>query len=360
MVKGDGNKDVVIRHTVTDIIDCFDENKSREKSLEKYYIDGKDRNARIGQNLLKEMENIIRSRTENIDPNDSSLMAFIREYLNKVCASNVSDIIGKLMALNYSTQKHFELLAQELIMKAMNDVMAHKGMESRDRTTSEICVEISQTFFRFCLQDDDVSFGRVLCNMCNHYFKSFMDVTLDKADKKTAFMNQFNPQRVNNYKGLANFIGLMYVAKLFPHAIIMTCLTKIKKMIVETDLSQEECDYYYTGYNRLMSHVLAKFDINEPDEVLVQEFFAIVKRLETLNGSILNESLKNAKAESRTERKNSVRKYSIGVHRITIGKLEGLKERYTELRDNPPVREEDETAETAETAEIAEIAEIAE
>lgn len=338
MVKPDTNakKEIVIRHTVEDIMECFDDNKCRDKGLEDYYIDGKDRNARIGQNLLKEMSNIIQSRTENIDPNDSSLMAFIREYLNKVCTSNLTDIMGKLMALNYSTPKHFELLSQELIVKAMNDAMAYKGLESRDTTTSEICVQIAQTFFRFCLQDDDVTFGRILCNMCNHYFKTFMEVTTDKLGNKTAFMNKFNPQRVNNYKGLANFIGLMYVAKLFPYGIIMSCITKIKKMITDTDLSQEECDYYYTGYDRLMNHLISKFDIDESPEVtIVNEFFSIIGSIKALNDSILNESLQNSKAENRTNRINSVRKYSIGIHKITVGKLEELEKKYIKFKGMP-------------------------
>ena len=327
---------VVIRHAVDDIMGCYDENMFRNPDLTKYFVDEKDRNMPINQNLLDEIRNIVKSRTENIDPNDSSLMVYIREYLNRVCASNVDKIINDLKVLNYSTRKHFELLANELIVKAINDAMGYKGMESKDLTTSEICVKIAHHFYPFYLQDDNVSFGSVLGQYCSKYFKGFTEVTVESGTK-TGFMNKFNQQRINNYRGLTNLIGLLYVADLFPPKIIMSCLQMIKRLVIQSDLTQEECDNYYAGYTRLITHLISRFEVEDAETVellphLVEEFFTVIDQVDGINNEILSASLKNASSDNRSDRNNSIRKYSISFHKLHMKKLTELREKYDVLQ----------------------------
>jgi hypothetical protein len=331
-------KEIVIRHTVDDLMGCYEENMFRTPELRDYYVDEKDRNTPIGQNLLDEMRNIIKSRTENIDPNDSSLMTYIREYLNRVCAANVDEIINKLKVLNYSTRKHFDLLANELVIKSLNDAMAYRGLESKDLTTSEICVKIAHHFYPFYLEDDEVSFGSVLGQLCSKYFKSFTQVSQENNGTITAYMNKFNQQRINNYKGLTNMIGLLYISDLFPAKIILSCLTTIKKLVIQSNLSQEECDNYYSGYDRLITHLISRFEVKNPHTAelhphLVEEFFQITDPISEINNEILSTSLENASAENRSDRNNSIRKYSINIHKLTIKKLGKLKESYVVLNE---------------------------
>jgi len=339
---------VVIRHAIDDIMGCYESNMYRTPDLAKYYVDEKDRNMPINQNLRDEMRNIIKSRTDNIDPNDSSLMSYIREYLNRVCATNVDKIINDLKVLNYSSRKHFELLADELILKAINDVMGYKGMESNDLNTSEICVKIARDFYPFYLQDDEVSFGSVLAQQCSKCFKGFTEVlnpnntsnatnTSTVNNTSTAYMNKFNPQRINNYKGLTNFIGLLYVAELFHPKIIMSCLQMIKRLVVQSNLSQEECDNYYAGYNRLITHIISRFEVADPNTVellphMVEEFFTIIDQIDTFNKEILALSLQNSNTDSRDDRNNSIRKYSISFHKLNMGKLSDIRAKYEILQ----------------------------
>jgi hypothetical protein len=345
---------VVIRHAVDDIMGCYDENMFRTSDLSKYYVDEKDRNMPINQNLLDEMRNIVKSRTENIDPNDSSLMVYIREYLNRVCATNVDKIINDLKVLNYSSRKHFELLANELIVKAINDAMGYKGMESKDLTTSEICVKIAHHFYPFYLQDDNVSFGSVLGQHCSKYFKGFTEVSTESG-VKTAYMNKFNQQRINNYRGLTNLIGLLYVADLFPPKIIMSCLQMIKRLVIQSDLSQEECDNYYAGYNRLVTHLISRFEVEDPETAellphIVEEFYQIIDQIDAINNEILSISLKNASSDNRADRTNSIRKYSISFHKLNMKKLTELREKYEVLQ----TRVENESIDDEETDESSE------
>jgi hypothetical protein len=344
-------KEIVIRHTVDDIMACYEDNMFRTSDFSKYFADEKDRNMPVNQNLLEEMQNIIKSRTENIDPNDSSLMSYIREYLNRVCALNVDKIINDLQVLNYSTRKHFELLANELIIKSINDAMGYKGMESKDLTTSEICVKIAHHFHRFYIQDDDVMFGSVLGQHCSKYFKGFTDVSTENGTK-TAYMNKFNQQRINNYKGLTNLIGLLYVADLFTAKIIMSCLQVIKRLVIQSDLSQEECDNYYAGYNRLISRLISRFDVDDPETAevlphLVEEFFTIIDQIDNINEDILTVSLKNASADSRSDRFNSIRKYSISFHRLNMKKLSDIRAKYDVLQTRVDEASDEETEESS-------------
>ena len=330
-------KEIVIRHTIDDIMGCLEDNMFRMPEFSKYFVDEKNRNVAINQNLLDEMRNIIKSRTDNIDPNDSSLMSYIREYLNRVCATNIESIISDLKRLNYSTRKHFDLLANELITKAINDAMGYKGMESKDLTTSEICVKIAHNFYPFYLEDDEVSFGQVLGQHCSKHFKSFTEVSLDN-NIKTAYMNKYNQQRINNYKGLTNLVGLLYIADLFPSKIVLSCLQVIKKLVIQSDLSQEECDNYYAGYNRLITHIISKFEVGDPKTVdiashLITEFFDIYNQIDQINQEIMTVSTANSSADSRTERNNSIRKYSITFHKLNMGKLSDLKNKYDILRN---------------------------
>lgn len=336
-------KEMVIRHNIDDIMGCLEKNSFRMEDMRSYYMDDKNRNTLINQKLLDEMKNIIKLRTDNIDPNDSSLMTFIREYLNRICTANVEDIIGKLMLLNYSTRNHFELLADELITKSINDAMAHKGLESKNNTLSEICVEVARNFYPFCLQDDDVTFGSVLGIKCSSYFKTFTEVRTEKKGK-TSFMNKFNQQRINNYKGLTNMIGLLYVVNLFPVKIVLNCINIIKRLVTESDLSQEECDNYYAGYDRLVTHIISKFDLESYEDVdknIVSEFFEVLESIKNNNDEIVRKTNENSKVENRSDRLNSIRKYSLSIHKLTMKKLDKLENVYIKLKENLDSESED-------------------
>lgn len=340
-------KEIVIRHTMDDILACYDDNKYRNPILKPYYLDDRDRNAQINANLLMEMKMIIKSRTDNIDPNDSSLITYIREYLNKVCASNIDEIINKLKLLNYSTQKHFEVLAKELIIKAMNDAMAYRGLESKELTTSQICVKIAGFFYQFCLTEENVKFGSILGQECSQHFRVLTHVTKENNGLFTAFMNKNNQQRINNYKAFVNLIGLLYVSNLFPAKIILTCLTTIKKLILQSNLSQEECDNYFGGYDKLMIHIVSKFnselnlleekqedELTVVDKAFIGEFFTVFDEVDKLNEEITQSIEKNSKNTDTmsAEKNNTIRKYSVGIHKLNVKKIKELRNKYDSLK----------------------------
>lgn len=327
------NEDVVIRYSIDDIIECSKGNDQRLAEMKDYFCDNRIRDSQISQILLGEMANIVKMRMDNINPNDASLMSYIREYLNKMCSTNIDATIDKLKILNYSTREHFELLANELILKSINDAMGYKGIETTEITTTEICVKISQYFYPFCLEinGNDVSFGSVFANLCSKYFKKFTQISHGtKENINTAFMNKFNQQRVNNYKGLINLIGLMYIEGLFPNNIVMSCFNQITKLVIDSNLSQEECDNYFWGFDKLVNHFCSKYetnnDINTNESSPSQtpttqndDFADIRDKLQTMINSI------NTKSQKDNNKTNSIRRYSLNILKITNDRLNKIK-----------------------------------
>src|SRR5205814_9313481 len=92
-----------------------------------------------------------------------------------------------------------------------------------------------------------VKFKSVMTRECQLYF--------DKLTDKKESMDQNNPHRVSNYKGFMNMIGLMYSNGLFPKDIVKMCFNKIIRLILDSGLPHDDCDNYYSGYERLMNRV---------------------------------------------------------------------------------------------------------
>ncbi len=318
------HQEVLIRYNIPEIYACRDVNTVLCKELEQYcYHKYKNPKSMIETELMKEINEITTSLSQGINPNDITLKSTIRDNLNKISHNNYKDILEVLKSLNYSSENHFFLLATELIIKSMNDIMACKGVESTkgQLTPSEIYVSIAVEFSNFFIKEGEevVKFKTVLATTCQKYFKEFVD--------KEMSMDQNNPHRVSNYKGFMNMIGLMFYNNLFPLQIILKCFSRIANLILNNDLSQEECDNYYSGYERLLNQILNKYENIVPkiDKTSEQfkndkaDFVKIYTYMKTLNADI----------SSSTEKpKPSIRKFSLMVHQKNINRLETLVKHY--------------------------------
>jgi hypothetical protein len=315
------HQEVLIRYNIPEIYACRDANTILSKELEEYcYHKHKNPKSMIESELMKEVNEITNSLSQGINPNDITLKSMIRDNLNKISHSNYKDILAVLKSLNYSSENHFFLLATELIIKSMNDIMACKGLESTKNqlTPSEIYVNIAVEFSKFFIEEGNeiIKFQVVLGTTCQKYFKEFVD--------KEMSMDQNNPHRVSNYKGFMNMIGLLFYNNLFPLSIILKCFTRISNLILNSDLSQEECDNYYAGYERLLNQILNKYEDMLPkvdknsDQYKVDktEFLTIYKFMKTMNAEI--------SASTTDKPKGSIRKFSLMVHQQNINRLENL------------------------------------
>lgn len=313
--------EMFIKYKISEIFDCNEQNMVLIKELDKYCVN----NDKVDYDFLNKLRNVMEEITDSysngINPNDVILRNKIRNNLNKINSTNYDDILDSLMSLNYSNDNHFELLAKELVIKSMNDVTACKGVDNKKNalTPSEIYMKVAQKFSGYFITQNDqkIKFISVLIDVCKAYYKEFMNCELS--------MDKNNIHRVNNYKGFMNMIGLTYFYNIFPPKIAFSCLKNVVNIIVNSkiqkNVSQEECDNYYSGYERLIDRYLKKYE-NATDltPALLKEFKASSVIVKGLNDKITSSIKKHDKPP--------IRKFSIMVHNNNIERLNNLDDKY--------------------------------
>lgn len=320
--------ELLIRYNIDQIFECQEENTVLPKELEQYCYNIFKNNKSILHELKKSMDDITTSHSNGINPNDIALRNRIRDNLNKINSSNYDTILDLLISLNYTCENHFTLLAKELVIKSMNDMSACKGLESNKNqlSPSEIYMKIANEFSGFFIthNNKEVRFRNVLTKVCQQYFKEFINQDFN--------MDQNNIHRVNNYKGFMNMIGLTYYYNIFPRHIVFACFKSIVNVIINSNLPQEECDNYYSGYERLMNKFLNKFENSEDDKAnasLNDEFNAVKSTIINFNNSI-SEAIKKANTQ---KVKPPIRKFSIMVHENNIKRFNMLTSKFQEADD---------------------------
>lgn len=311
---------VLIKYNINEIFACQDVNSLMIKDLEQYCTHKNKSVKSALAELIKPMDDVTKSHNHGINPNDIILKNMIRDALNKINHNNYDNVLEDLKSLNYSCDKHFELLAKELIIKSMNDVMACKGIESSktgQKTPSEIYMNIACEFSNYQIKQQNISikFKKILMKECYAYFEEFTN--------KKERMDQNNPHRVSNYKGFMNMIGLMYSYGLFPNKIIKICFNKIVKLMLESNLPHDDCDNYYSGYDRLINRMLAYFEKDPIKKNMIEEFKEISDFIIETNEGILK-ACENANPKP-------IRKFSIVAHQQTILRFNKLCNLYENI-----------------------------
>ena len=232
-------RSITITYPIDEIFLCQEANCLMTAELEKYCNNTYKSQMTMLKELIKPMDDITKSHSHGINPNDITLKNLIRDYLNKINPSNYKLILEDLKTLNYTCENHFKMLATELIIKSMNDVMACRGVDvskKDQKTGSDIYTGIASEFTNYGIKQgtNTIKFKTVMIKEC----QSFFDKLTDKKER----MDQNNPHRVSNYKGFMNMIGLMYANGMFPKDIINVCSLKIINLIISSNLPQEDCD----------------------------------------------------------------------------------------------------------------------
>lgn len=312
------DQEVLIKYNIDEIFACRNVNCLMSKELEPYCSNKYKSHMNMLVELLKPMDDITKSHSRGINPNDVTLKNMIRDSLNKINHLNYDSILNDLKSFSYTCENHFALLASELIIKSMNDVMACKGIEPNkngQKTPSETYVSVACEFSNYMIKqiDKPIAFQNVLSKECQKYFVNLMD--------KKERMDQHNPHRVSNYKGFMNMMGLMYSYGIFPKDIILMCLDKTLKMILESDLPQDDSDNYYSGYERLMNRVLCHFERDQVTPQLTKQFNEIKNPIKQFNDKISrscdDEYIKKINAPHKPIRMFSIMTHQQNVNRYT-------------------------------------------
>jgi hypothetical protein len=307
------DQQVLIRYNIEQIFACQEANCLMIRELEKYCLHRTKIPKHVLADLAKPMDDVTRSYIQGANPNDMTLKNQIRDNLNKVNNANYQTIVDALKQLAYVSVNNFALLASEIMLKSMNDVMGCKGIEAKNglKTPSEIYVSIAREFADITVMCEDapICFMKVMSTEARVYF--------DRMTDKTESMDQNNPHRVSNYKGFMNMIGLMYIYGMFPHNTINVCLGKISGLMLGSGLKQDECDNYYSGAERLINRLLCWFET--PSAGKKKEFDIVRHYIKTFNTKLSEACGDAVKKEDRP-----IRLFSVMTHQQNVARFETL------------------------------------
>jgi hypothetical protein len=321
---------ILIKYSIDQIFDCREANCLMIRDLEQYCSNKKKNHKTILTELMKPMDDITKSHSHGINPNDISLKNMIRESLNKINPNNYKNVLDDLKSINYTCENHFALLADELIIKSMNDVLACKGIDmqtSNQKTPSEIYMSIAVEFSNFFIEHNKqpIKFRSVLTRECSVYFDKLIDIK--------ERMDQNNPHRVSNYKGFMNMLGLMYAYNLFPCEIVKQCLFSVTQLILDSNLPHDDCDNYYSGLARLMNRILCHFEKEVVQNNKIDDFFAIKNIINDINDRITL-ACDGDNYQSKSSATKPLRMFSIMTHGQNVSRFKKLCDMYQNLTEN--------------------------
>lgn len=232
--------------------------------------------------LSMETKMIIDSFRSGVNPNDIMFLGSIREYLNKINQKNYEEYSEKIRKLNYKTFEHFDTLTSELLIRAMTDNLAIKGVDMP--TSSDIYADIALGFSSFFIKEDETEtkFLTKLIESCQKYFIDYTDPTKP--------LDQNNQYRCDGYKGFMNFMGLLYARNIITSTIILACLTTVKDLIFTKGWGTNECENAYDGFKKMLHQVLLSLEkksvkkgLSEKDEIFLETIETICNKVILLN-----------------------------------------------------------------------------
>lgn len=235
------------------------------------------------EGMIKAAGEIINSFMTGKNPNDIIFKNNIIEALNKITHKNYINTIETLKKLTYNKSEHFITLTQEILLRAMTDPVAIKGIElpQGQVTMSEIYILIVVDFFQLLLKENnkDIKFSSIFLDICRRYFDDFSD-PLKLLDSNNAY-------RVDNYKGFTNFLGLLYAKNLLSYKVIVKCLEKVIALIYHDNWGQSEAENAYDGYKNIVKHCvdsLEKDSNNDNAKGFIIELVKLQQLIKTNNG----------------------------------------------------------------------------
>jgi len=235
--------------------------------------------------IIKESSNIVDSFLSGKNPNDIIFKNSIIELMNKITQRNFQQILESLKMLSYTKSEHFITLATDILIRAMTDPVAVKGIDlpPNQQTLSEIYLFIVIDFFPLMIEENgkEIKFSSVFLDLCKRYFDDFSD-SIKPLDQNNAY-------RVDNFKGFTNFLGLLYSRGLINGKVLHTCMIKVISLIFDTTWGATECENAYEGYRKMLNHVIGTFekksDFNDSDKKFLCALWDLHEEIKTKNKS---------------------------------------------------------------------------
>jgi hypothetical protein len=260
--------------------------------------------------LLKEVASVIDNFNSGKNPNDIIFKNLVIENLNKINQKNYATIIESLKNLSYNKHDHFVTLSSDLLLRAMTDTTAIKGVEmpAGQKSLSELYTDIVVEFSQLSIKENnkDIKFINVFMEHCQRYFSDFID--------PTKILDSNNQYRVDNFKGFMNFLGLLFCTHILSHKIVNLCLSKLRDLMTTkywTEWGQSECENVYDGYKKLVHYVVVNYnktsELKDSDKEFIKSILSIHNNVKEIN-----------------EKTNKLRKFTMMAHKDLETKLTKL------------------------------------
>src|SRR5437016_3825625 len=96
---------VLIKYNIDEIFACQDANCLMIRDLEQYCNNNCKSQKSMLPELIKPMDDITKSHSQGINPNDIALKNMIRDCLNKINHNNYDNVLDDLKSLHYTNEK---------------------------------------------------------------------------------------------------------------------------------------------------------------------------------------------------------------------------------------------------------------
>jgi len=260
--------------------------------------------------ILNEVANTINSFNSGKNPNDIIFKNSIIECLNKINQKNYTTIVDTLKNLTYTKHDHFVTLTVDILLRAMTDATAIKGVEmpAGQKSLSELYTDIVVEFSQLLIKENnkEIKFIIIFMDYCQKYFMDFID--------PTKILDSNNQYRVDNFKGFMNFLGLLFCSHILSHKIVVLCLSKLRDLMNTKywlEWGQSECENVYDGYKKLVHYVYVNYSkvsgLKDSDKEFIKSIVQIHDNVKEIN-----------------EKTNKLRKFTMMVHKDIENKLNKL------------------------------------
>lgn len=256
--------------------------------------------------VMKEVHNVIDMFTSGKNPNDIIFKNSVIENLNKINQKNYALILEALKNLSYTKHEHFVTLSSDILLRAMTDVTAIKGVEMPvgQKSLSELYADIVQEFSHLLIKENnkEIKFINVFMDHCQRYFTDFID--------PTKILDSNNQYRVDNFKGFMNFMGILFCTHILSHKIVNLCISKLRDLMNTPQWNswgQAECENVYDGYRRLVHYVFVNYSkkqLEDSDKEFIKSILAIHNSVKETNDKL-----------------NKLRKFTMMAHKDLENKL---------------------------------------
>lgn len=256
--------------------------------------------------IMKEVHNVIDMFTSGKNPNDIIFKNSIIENLNKINQKNYVVILEALKNLSYTKHEHFVTLSSDILLRAMTDVTAIKGVEMPvgQKSLSDLYADVVQEFSQLMIKENnkEIKFINVFMDHCQKYFSDFID--------PSKILDSNNQYRVDNFKGFMNFLGILFCTHILSHKIVNLCITKLRDLMNTPQWNswgQAECENVYDGYRRLVHYVFVNYSkkqLEDSDKEFIKSIIAIHHSVKETNDKL-----------------NKLRKFTMMAHKDLENKL---------------------------------------